>query len=67
MAVIGTIIGLAIASGIQVLFSTPRAPIVIPWWLSSGSGALVMLICLVSSLLPYQRIRHVDPMMVLQT
>jgi putative ABC transport system permease protein len=66
MALAGSIIGLALVSGIQSIFSTPRAPIVIPPWLSVLSCLLVLLICWVSSWLPYHRIQRVDPMMVLQ-
>ena len=67
MATVGSILGLAVVGGIQHFYSTPRAPIVVPWELSLGSGLLVLVICLVSSLLPYLRIRKVDPMMVLQS
>ena len=67
MAVLGSVIGLALVAVIQRLFSTPRAPIVVPWWLSLGACLLVLLICLISSLLPYLRIRKVDPQMVLQS
>ena len=66
MALAGSLIGLVMVSGIQYVFSTPRAPIVIPLWLSLASCLLVLLICWVSSWLPYHRIRKVDPMMVLQ-
>jgi len=67
MAAVGSLIGLAVVAAIQHFFSTPWALIVIPWWLSLSSCALVLLICLVASLLPYLRIRKVDPMMVLQS
>ncbi|MHC4399050.1 MAG: ABC transporter permease [Planctomycetota bacterium] len=67
MAVIGSLIGLVLVAGIQQFFSTPKAPIVIPLWLFLGSCAVVLAICLVASLLPYYRIRRVDPMIVLQS
>lgn len=67
MALVGAAVGLGLVLGIQRLYSTPRAPIVVPWWLSLGSCVLVLGICLLSSLWPYQRIRKVDPMMVLQS
>ncbi len=67
MALAGSLVGLATVGGICQLFSTPRAPIVVPWWLSLGSCVLVTVICLIASLLPYLRIRKVDPMMVLQS
>jgi putative ABC transport system permease protein len=65
MAVLGCSIGLVLVHIIQQQFSTPKAPIVVPWWLSLGSCTLVLLICLGSSVLPYLRIRKVDPVMVL--
>jgi len=67
MAIAGSIIGLGLVFGIQHCVSSPQAPIVIPRYLSLGSCALVSVICLISSLLPYLRIRKVDPMMVLQS
>jgi len=67
MALVGSIIGLTLTAAIQGCYSTPRAPIVIPWWVALGSCALVTIICLVSSWLPYHRIRAIDPMMVLQS
>ncbi len=66
VAAAGTLAGLVATWLIQSLWSTPKAPIVIPWWLALGSCALVWGICLGSSLLPYRRIRRVDPMLVLQ-
>jgi ABC-type antimicrobial peptide transport system permease subunit len=67
MATAGAVLGLGCVAGIQNTFSEPRAPIVIPWWLSLGSCVLVSVICLISALLPYLRIRKIDPMMVLQS
>ncbi len=66
MALAGAILGLQIVAAVQNSFTSPHAPIVIPWWLSLGSCALVLAICLVSSVLPYLRIRKLDPVMVLQ-
>lgn len=67
MTLFGTAIGLGVVSAIQYAFSTPRAPIIIPWWLSAGSFVLVLAICLASAYLPYMRIRKVDPLTVLQS
>jgi putative ABC transport system permease protein len=67
MAAAGAVVGLAVVALVQQLFSTPRAPILVPWWLSLGSCLLVVVICLISSLLPYLRIRKLDPQMVLQS
>ncbi|MHB0954780.1 MAG: ABC transporter permease [Pirellulaceae bacterium] len=66
MGLLGSIIGTWSVSAIQYYFSTPRAPILIPLWLSLGSCGLVLCICLVSVVLPYLRIRKVDPLLVLQ-
>jgi len=67
MALVGSIIGLVSVSGIVYFYSTPRAPILVPGWLSLGSCVLVLAICLIASLLPYLRIRKVDPLTVLQS
>jgi putative ABC transport system permease protein len=66
MAVAGSLIGLALVAVLQSLASTPRASIEIPWWLAAGSCFLVGVICLASALLPYQRVRRIDPLIVLQ-
>jgi putative ABC transport system permease protein len=67
MAHVGSLIGLGLVWAVQHAFSSPMAPIAIPWWLSMGSCLLVLGICLVSSFLPYLRIRRVDPILVLQS
>ena len=65
LALAGSLIGLLVVQWIAGQFSSPKAPIVVPWWLSLGSCLLVGLICLIASLLPYLRIRRVDPVSVL--
>jgi putative ABC transport system permease protein len=67
MAVVGSFVGLVLVSFIQRFCSTPKTSIVIPGWVSLGSCLLVLVICLVAAMLPYIRIRKVDPMMVLQS
>ncbi|MCC6493256.1 MAG: FtsX-like permease family protein [Pirellulales bacterium] len=67
LAAMGSAVGLALVALIQASFSTPRAPIAVPWFVSIGSCLLVSAICFVSSALPYLRIRQVDPAMVLQS
>ncbi len=67
MAVVGSLIGLLLVSLVQHLCTSPNAPIVIPLWLSLSSCGLVLVICLVSSLIPYLRVRKVDPLIVLQS
>jgi putative ABC transport system permease protein len=67
MAIVGSLIGLLLVGFIQRFCNTPKTPIVVPWWVSLGSCLLVLVICLVAAILPYVRIRKVDPMMVLQS
>ena len=67
MAIVGSLIGLVLVGLIQRFCHTPKTPIVVPWWVSLGSCLLVLVICLVAAILPYVRIRKVDPMMVLQS
>ena len=66
IAAIGSAVGLAIVVQIQRLWSSPLAPIEIPPELLSGGVVVVFGICLVSSILPFLRIRGVDPATVLQ-
>ncbi len=67
MAVAGCLIGLVIVAAVQHGCNSPKAPIIVPWWLSLGSCLLVTAICLVAAVLPYVRIRRLDPLMVLQS
>ncbi len=67
MAVVGSLIGLACVAAIQHCCNGPKAPIIVPWWLSLGSCLMVTAICLVAAVLPYVRIRRLDPLMVLQS
>jgi putative ABC transport system permease protein len=66
LALVGSALGLVAVAFIQAGFSSPRAPIVLPWFVTGGSCLLVIGICLASSLLPYLRIRTIDPAMVMQ-
>jgi putative ABC transport system permease protein len=66
LAAVGSAVGLVVVLAVQSSFSTPRAPIAVPWPMAVGSLALVTMICLASSLAPYLRIRSIDPAMVLQ-
>jgi len=66
LAAVGSAFGLACVAVIQALLDTPRAPIAIPWFISSASCLLVTAICLASSVLPYLRVRRLDPAVVLQ-
>lgn len=66
MALAGSVIGLGIVALAQRLFSSPRAPISISAELAFGSCILVAVICVISAILPYSRIRKVDPVMVMR-
>jgi putative ABC transport system permease protein len=66
MAIGGAGIGLELVLVIERSFSTPHAPILIPASLSLASCAVVLAICVAASLLPYVRIRKVDPAIVLR-
>ena len=67
LAVVGSAAGLLCVLIIQAAFSTPRAPISIPWYLSLASCLVVTAVCLVAALLPYLRVRTIDPAMILQS
>jgi putative ABC transport system permease protein len=67
LAVVGSAAGLLCVLVVQAAFSTPRAPISIPWYLSLASCLVVTAVCLVAALLPYLRVRSIDPAMVLQS
>jgi putative ABC transport system permease protein len=62
----GVALGMAIVEIIRRVGSTPYAPILIPGWLTAASIALVVGICIAACLLPFRRIRDVDPVVVLQ-
>lgn len=66
MAIVGSLLGLVVVAVLQRFASTPRASIEIPLWLSAGSFVLVLAICVLAALLPYERVRRIDPLSVLQ-
>lgn len=65
LGLLGSLVGLVAVAVIQRLFHSPRAPIAIPWYVSAGSCLLVIGLCLGASLLPYLRIRRIEPALVL--
>jgi putative ABC transport system permease protein len=67
LAIAGSALGLICVMFIQQAFNTPRATIAIPWYVSLGSCLLVASVCLVASLLPYWRVRTIDPAVVLHS
>ena len=66
LALVGSLVGIAQVAVAQHYFSTPRAPIDTPLWLTAGSVGLVCLICLLAAVVPYLRLRQIDPLFVLQ-
>jgi putative ABC transport system permease protein len=62
----GTLVGIAIVLAIRRFGSSPMAPIEIPPALVGLAVVFVFAICLAASLLPYFRIRRIDPAVVLQ-
>jgi putative ABC transport system permease protein len=65
IAAAGAVVGLAIVAAIRTLWHNPLAPVVIPAWLMAAAVSAVFAICLIASLLPYWRIRRIDPATVL--
>lgn len=66
IACVGSFVGLAIVLSIRELWSSPLAPVEIPIPLVGMALALVFVICLAASLLPFVRVRRIDPAVVLQ-
>lgn len=67
IAAIGATAGAALVVAIQHFGSTPKAPIVITSPMYLATTVLVIVMCLASALLPYARVRKVDPLTVLQS
>lgn len=66
IALAGSLLGIAIVAGVRQCWSSPLAPVEIRPPLVGLSVLVVFVICLAASLLPYVRIRRVDPAVVLQ-
>ena len=58
IGLMGCVLGLALVAAITVTCTTPIAPIEVPAWLSLGSCALLLSICVLTSLVPYLRLRR---------
>lgn len=61
----GSVLAMGLVAVIGKCWYSTLAPIEIPLKLSAASVAVVFAICLLASLLPYVRIRKIDPAMVL--
>ena len=66
VAFVGIAAGVIISLAISSLFSTPRSTITIPIYLYFASAALVLVICWFSAIIPYWRVRQIDPHLALQ-
>jgi putative ABC transport system permease protein len=66
IAAAGSVAGLAIVLAVRQLWSSPLAPIEIPPALVVLAVVFIFVICLAASVLPYLRIRRIDPAVVLQ-
>ena len=66
VAFVGIAAGIVISLAIGCLFSTPRSTITIPIYLYFVSAALVLVICWFSAIVPYWRVRQIDPHSALQ-
>ena len=64
LAAAGIAIGLMTVFVLQMVFSVPRAPIEVPWYLSLSSCCLSLASCLVCAALPYRKLRLLDPAMI---
>lgn len=66
-AVLGSAAGLVCSAAIARTMSTPRAPVVMTWQVSTASIVLISLVCLTAAGIPYWRIRRIDPAIVLRS
>ncbi len=67
VACLGALLGLAAARLIGDILTTPRAPVVSNAWVAAASVALVGLVCLAASWLPFWRVCRLDPASVLRS
>src|SRR5262245_42943896 len=67
IAMIGSLLGMAISTVLAFAISTPRAVVAVKWWIMITSWALIVLACLLAAWLPYWRIRRLDPAKVLRS
>jgi putative ABC transport system permease protein len=61
----GVLAGTAIVAAIRRFWDSPLAPIEIPPSLLASAIAIVVAICLAAAILPFARIRRIDPAVAL--
>jgi len=65
IATVGSLAGLLIVAAVRKFWTSALAPVEIPASLMGQAVAMVVVICLVAALLPFARIRRIDPAIVL--
>jgi putative ABC transport system permease protein len=65
-AAFGSVVGLLATVVISGILTSPRAPVVLTFWIAVLSILLVVGVCLLAAWLPYWRIRAIDPASVLR-
>ena len=63
----GALLGLVATALAAPAIRSPRAPVLLPWWLPASAVALVVVVGLLASWLPYSRLRRADPAAVLRS
>jgi putative ABC transport system permease protein len=63
-AVVGSIIGLFLVTGMSEGIRSANLVLVLPWWMYAGTFAFMIVLCLVASGLALLRVRNVEPGMV---
>lgn len=64
---LGGVLGLATAVLVGLAADTPRAPVVLTWWVALGSLLIITAICLLAAVLPCWQLRRIDPASVLRS
>lgn len=66
-AVLGAALGLIVVLFLAAVISSPRAPVLLTGRVAVGSVVLIVLVCVLSTWLPYWRISRLDPAGVLRS
>jgi putative ABC transport system permease protein len=66
-ALLGGAVGIVASVVLACLVSTERAPALLSWDVALASVAVTAVVCLAAALVPYRRIRNIDPSSVLRS
>src|SRR5262249_3798798 len=66
-ALLGGAVGIAASVCLARLGSTRRAPALLSWDVALARVAVTAVVCLAAALVPYRRIRNIDPASVLRS